>query len=41
MRDCVEGNVDLTLMARHARAEAQKYEAQNVLTEDYIKDLSL
>lgn len=41
MRDCIDGNADLTSMARNARAEAQKYEAKNVLTEDYIKDLNL
>lgn len=41
MRDCIMGEIDLTSMARNARAEAPKYEAQNVLNEGYIKDLGL
>ena len=41
MKDCIDGNVDLVFMAKNARTEASKYEAQNVLTKEYIRELGL
>ena len=38
---CISGQFDLQTMARNARAEAPKYEAKNVLTEDYLKSIGL
>lgn len=41
MEDCIEGKHNLEQMAINAREEASKYEAKNVLNEDYIKELRL
>lgn len=42
MKDCIEGKkIDIVAMARNARAEAPKYEAKNVLSKEYIKELGL
>lgn len=41
MEDCIEGKMNLGQMAVNARGEASKYEAENVLNEDYIKELGL
>ena len=41
MERCSTGQVDLQTMARNARAEAPKYEAKNVLTEDYLRSIGL
>ena len=41
MEKCISGKADLQAMARNARAEAPKYEAKNVLTEDYLKSIGL
>ena len=41
MERCISGQFDLQTMARNARAEAPKYEAKNVLTEDYLKSIGL
>ena len=38
---CITGQVDLQTMARNARIEAPKYEAKNVLKEDYLKSIGL
>ena len=41
MGDCINHRIDLQQMATHARAEAPKYMAQNVLTENYIRSIGL
>lgn len=41
MEKCISGQVDLQAMARNVRAEAPKYEAKNVITEDYLKSIGL
>ena len=41
MNNCIIGKTDLFEMARNARAEAAKYEAKNVINEDYLKEIGL
>ena len=41
MEKCIFGEVDLQTLARNARAEASKYEAKHVITEDYLKSIEL
>ena len=41
MEDCITGKTNLKQMASNARAEAPKYEAQNVLNKEYINELFL
>lgn len=41
MADCLENKTDLVAMAKNARAEAAKYEARNVLNEEYVKKIGL
>jgi len=41
MERCILRQFDLQVMARNARAEAPKYEAKNVLTEEYLKSIGL
>lgn len=41
MTDCIEGIIDLETMAINARAEAPKYEAQNVINKEYLKEIGL
>ena len=39
--DCIDGRIDLTTMARNARAEASKYESKNVMSMQFLKSLKL
>lgn len=41
MEDCIERKISLEQMAINSRGEAYKYEAENVLNKDYIKELGL
>ena len=41
MEKCILGKVDLTGMAIRARAEAVKYQADRVMTEEYLKSINL
>ena len=41
MEKCILGKVDLTRMAIRARAEAVKYQADRVMTEEYLKSIKL
>jgi glycosyltransferase involved in cell wall biosynthesis len=41
MERCIQGKVDLTGMAIRARAEAIKYQADRVMTEEYLKSIKL
>jgi len=41
MEDCLTGKIDLNLMGKNARAEAPKYQADNVMTEAYLKSIGL
>ena len=41
MEDCIQGDLDLIQMARNVRLEAVKYDAQFVITEDYLKEVGL
>ena len=41
MEKCILGDVDLTGMAIKARAEAVKYQADRVMTEEYLKSIKL
>lgn len=41
MEKCIHGKADLTGMALRARNEAAKYQADRVMTEDYLKSIKL
>ena len=41
MEDCLTGKIDMNLMGKNARAEAPKYQADNVMTEAYLKSIGL
>lgn len=41
MDDCIKGNVNLKQMAVNVRAEAPKFEAQNVINKAYLKEIGL
>jgi glycosyltransferase involved in cell wall biosynthesis len=41
MEDCIDGKFDLEGMARNARKEAQKYQTNHALSEDYLKSIGL
>ena len=41
MEDCISGKVNLSLMADNARAEANKYEAGTVMSEEYLMSIGL
>lgn len=41
MEKCIQGEADLADMAVRARAEAIKYQAENVLTKEYLKSINL
>lgn len=41
MKDCINGEVELNKMSINARNEAPKYQADNVMTEEYLKGLGL
>jgi glycosyltransferase involved in cell wall biosynthesis len=41
IKECIDGKIDLEVMAKNARAEASKYEAHNVLNKEYIKEIGL
>ena len=41
MEQCITGQIELRTMAINARAEAQKYAAENALSIDYLKSIGL
>ena len=41
MEKCIEGEIDLIGMAKRARTEAVKYQADRVMTEEYLKSIKL
>lgn len=41
MEDCLTGKIDMNQMGKNARAEAPKYQADNVMTEAYLKSIGL
>lgn len=41
MEDCLTGKIDMNQMGKNARAEATKYQADNVMTEAYLKSIGL
>ena len=41
MEKCIEGEIDLIGMAKRARTEAVKYQADHVMTEEYLKGIEL
>lgn len=41
MRDIIDGNIDLSLMAANAKKEAEKYRAENTINEDFLKELGV
>lgn len=41
MRDIIDGNIDLSLMAANAKKEAEKYSAENTINEDFLKELGI
>lgn len=41
MENCITGKLDLQKMAVNARAEASKYEAQNVINQVFLEDIGL
>jgi glycosyltransferase involved in cell wall biosynthesis len=41
MEDCLTGKIDMNQMGKNARAEATKYQTDNVMTEAYLKSIGL
>ena len=41
MKDIIDGNIDISLMAANARKEAEKYKAENTINEDFLKELGV
>lgn len=41
MRDIIEGNINLSLMAANAKKEAEKYRADNTINEVFLKELGI
>ena len=39
--DCINGKIQLDAMSKNAREEAPKYQADNVMTESYIRSIGL
>lgn len=41
IKDIIEGNIDLSVMAANAKEEAEKYRAENIINEDFLKELGI
>lgn len=41
MRNIIDGDIDLTMMAVNAKKEAERYKAENIINEDLLKELGI
>lgn len=41
MRDVIDNKIDLVCLSKNAQKEAHSYEAENVITEDYLRSIEL
>lgn len=41
MRDTIDGNIDLSLMASNAKNEAEKYRAENTINQVFLRELGI
>lgn len=41
MRDIIDGNIDIALLAVNAKKEAEKYRVENTINKDLLKDLGI